>query len=199
VTVGLEVKVNPDEVKKLVGELDCQVDEFGSLVGELADLAPPVPAFGMCAQPSAMASMNAHQTLLRTMRALEKVFQQANQNVRTAMNNYLANDSTGASTLERITGLLTGAANLVSRLGSRGLDSGAIHNQLLNQSFEVSQGVARVYVGDAGNANFQPNDTVTAPGFAATVGADGRLYHGSHAVPLPPGQKIWVYRPMRGA
>jgi hypothetical protein len=198
VTVG-QVKVSPDEVKKLVGELDCLVDEFSSLVGEFGDLVPPVPAFGICAQPSAAASMNAHQMLSRTMRALEKVFQQANQNVRTAMNNYLANDSAGASTFEKITGFLTGASTLVSRLGSRGLDQGTIHNQLLNQSFEVSEGVARVYVGDPRQANFRAYDTVTAPGFAATVGADGRLYQDNRVVSLPPGQKIWVYRPMGGA
>jgi uncharacterized protein YukE len=194
-----EFKVNPHEVKKHIGELDCLVDEFSSLVGEFGDLVPPVQAFGWCAQPSAMASMNAHQTLLRAMQALAQVFQQANQNVRTAMNNYLANDSSGASSLEKITGYLTAATNLVSRLGSRGLDSGAIHDRLLNQSFEVSQGVARVYVGDPRQANFQPNDTVTAPGFAATVGADGRLYHDNRVVSLPAGQQIWVYRPMRGA
>jgi hypothetical protein len=197
--VGLEVKVSPHEVKKLVGELDCQIDEFGSLVGEFAELAPPVQAFGMCASPSAMASMNAHQMLLRTLRAAEKVFQQANQNVRTAMNNYLANDSAGGSLFDKVTELVTATSNLVSRLGSNGLDQGGIHNALLDQSRQVSEGVAMVFVGDPRQAKFQSSDTVTAPGFAATVGPDGRLYFNNRAVPLPAGQQIWVFRPMGAA
>jgi hypothetical protein len=40
---------------------------------------------------------------------------------------------------------------------------------------------------------------VTAPGFAATVGPDGRLYFNNRAVPLPAGQQIWVFRPMGAA
>lgn len=193
VDVGLEVKVSPDEVKKLVGDLDCQVDEFGSLLGEFQDLAPPTQAFGMCAQPSAVAAKSAHMTLMRAMRELEKVFQQVNQNIRTAMNNYQSNDRAGASTLDKIAELASATASLVQRLRSSGLDP---HNALIDQNRQVSENVALVYSGQPGQANFKAGDTVTAPGFVATVGADGRLYQDGRVVSLPGVAQIWLYRPM---
>jgi hypothetical protein len=187
---GNGYQVDPDEVDKVVRTMFGQLDELGGLCRQFGQLVPPVKAFGLVASPAAIAAMSTHELIQRGLDALEMVLDQATRNVQTAMNNYRATDSGGASRIGNVAGLL-------QRLQSTGLGAGGIHSYLQDQRHQVGAGVAEVHVGsNLSEVRLRPGDLVTTADFTATVGADGRLYAGGQPVQAAAGQEARVYRTM---